>query len=253
MDDPSKNSRYSIAHARRNIAALEKAIVQFHASNAYARVTEVEDEGTTDVHKFKLVKPLPEELSGIAFDVVNSLRSSLDQIGYSIGIAVGTRGKKSHFPFGNTLANVQSLIGRGSKDLPQAIFDFMVAFKPYQGGNNTLWAINALANSQKHETVIPVGTFIAAIHVPFITFPAGAKEFLWPPRWDLEKNEMILARVARGAEANLYGNITTFIAIGKIDVLGTQEIVGFLNDAANMVESMIDAIESEARRLAIFK
>src|SRR5260370_14306351 len=136
MSDPFASSRYSIEHAKRRITELEGEVVAFWNSNPYSNAVEQNADGTEDFHKIKLVKPMPISLPGIAFDAINSLRSALDQSGYSVGIAAKTKGKNSHFPFGDSIAEVQSRIGSSSKDIPKDIFDLMVSFKPYKAGND---------------------------------------------------------------------------------------------------------------------
>ena len=136
MADPLHDSRYSVEHAKRRIRELEGEITVFNKTNPCARVLERDPNTTEYVHKIKLVKPLPVALSGIAFDVVTNLRSALDQAGFAIAVAAGKKGKDAHFPFGDTLAEVQSRAGRRSKDIPKEIFDVMVSAKPHKGGND---------------------------------------------------------------------------------------------------------------------
>ena len=160
MVDALQSPRYSIQHAKRRIADFKSEVATFYATKPYAHIRELNADRTEYTLKVKLTKPLPGGLAGNAFDALNGLRSALDQLGYAIATCIDpTKGGYAHFPFGSNLQNVQSLKKRGSKDLPQEVFDLMVAYKPYKGGNDLLWALNKLENSQKHEVVIPFAMY----------------------------------------------------------------------------------------------
>jgi hypothetical protein len=115
MSDPFFSCKYTLAHARRHMASLKSELDVLYASDPFKRVVEQVPGSDFDLHKIRLEKPLPEPLSGITFDTLNNLRSSLDQACHAIGKANGTNGNKSHFPFGDTPAEVESrFIARSS-------------------------------------------------------------------------------------------------------------------------------------------
>jgi hypothetical protein len=77
---------------------------------------------TTFVDKVVLVKPLPEEISDVAFDAVNNLRASLDQAGYAVSVAAGGKGKDTYFPFGATAMDVASKAACAQRKFQQICF-----------------------------------------------------------------------------------------------------------------------------------
>ncbi len=253
MKSPLHSSKYCVAHAKRHIEQLKTEIDTYFKSEPYKQVIGFDASGPDDIHKLKLVKAMPEPLSGIAFDAVSSLRAALDQAAHTIGLASGANGKKSAFPFGDTLPEVQSRSkgNGGSKDIPQDLFHLMVYFKPYKDGNIHLWGLNKLCNSHKHEIVIPMAIYTGGGSIKHAYF-SSVKSFSFPPRWDSEKQEMILAVVPHRAPTNFDMSVSTFVAIGKIDGIIGKPAIDVLGKIAKTVEAIVDALETKGVDIGIF-
>ena len=245
------SSWYSIEHAKRHIRNLETEVSIFFSTNPYSFVTESNADGTEDIHKIKLTKPMPAGLSGITFDAINNLRSSLDQAGYAVAVATGRSGKNAHFPFGDTAADVNACEKRRSKHLPKQIFDLMVSFKPYRGGNDLLWAMNKLCNSQKHELIIPVATYTGNMDLLIGRIETGSKPFTFPPRWNSAKNEMVIAQVPYGSECKFDFQYQVFIAFNDVECILGQPVIPILNKMLGIVDGIVMALEAEAKRIDI--
>ncbi len=250
MSDAFESSRYRIKHAKGHITKLEGEIRGWVASNPYARVIESNADGTKDIHKMKLVKPLPDPLDGIAFDIVSNLRSALDLAGYATAKAAGGSTRKAKFPFGLNIIEVKSRATNGSKDVPKEIFDVMVSRQPYKGGNDLLWALNELCNTNKHEVVVgmPLSTTVSNMQFGGDVMIDSLE---WPPRWDAAKNEMIIVTVPHGHNPHYKLNFTGFVAIGDVDAIRGQPALGVLNGMLTEVQNSLTAIEAEALRLGI--
>jgi hypothetical protein len=257
MADLLQDARYALAHAKRRAAEFQGEVAAFLNSNPYAKVIEQNADGTEDLYKIKLVKPMPIGLRGVAFDTVNSLRAALDQAGFAAARAAGNDGRDTHFPFRENISEMQGTIkqharGEGrSKDIPAEIFAVMVAFQPYKGGNDLLWALNKLCNTQKHEIVVPMALRNAGGVVNRVIVEGGPAAFGIPAQWDSAKQEMILVRVARGVPRSVDIQVDTFIAIGKVDGVEGQPAIGILNGLTGVVERITSAIEAEATRIGL--
>lgn len=254
MSDPLESAKYTLAHAKRHIKNFDALHRGFIHSDPYATVVEF-GFPNIDIHKIKLVKPMPEPLAGVAFDTLNSLRAVLDQSTFAIAVAAGTNGKKAHFPFGDTLSEVEDRRKAprgGSHQLPKEIFDFIVTLKPYKGGNNFLWAVNKLCNSNKHEVIVPVAIFAGGGSIDHARID-GALEFNFPPIWDGTKNEMVLAVVKRGSKPDYDLKVATFIAFANVDGIRNKPALNILSNMAIAVERAVVGLEAEARRLGLFK
>ncbi len=253
MTDPLHSSKYSLAHAKRHVENLKAELDGFFQSNPYTRVIEF-GFPNIDLHKVCLVKPMPKFISGTAFDAINSLRAALDQATFATAIATGASGKKAHFPFGDNAAEVaeRHVPPRGgSKQVPKEIFDLVASFKPYKGGDDTLWAVNKLCNSHKHEVIIPTALFVGGgsfdAHFDFL------REFTFPPVWDSAKNEMVLAVVPHGAKPNYQLKVATFVAFSDIADFKRRPALDVLFAMASLVERILVEIESKAIAIGIFK
>ena len=75
--DPFASPKRRVARAKRHIANLNARIDKFFKKHPYAQVTEKEADGATDLHKIKLLKPLPNSMSDLASDIIEDLRSAL--------------------------------------------------------------------------------------------------------------------------------------------------------------------------------
>lgn len=251
MSDPFHHSKYSIEHAERRIIEFEREASAFHKTNPCERVIERDLDTLEDVHKIKLVKPMPIALPGIAFDAVNNLRSALDQAGYAVALAIGNTGKQAKFPFGLDITEVKSRANRQSRDIPKEIFDMMVLCEPYKGGNDLLWVLNELCNTNKHEIILPIAMGTGTHN---IVVRAGEGPFsLTYPKWNRTKNELEFARVVQGGTFTGEFKFAFFVAFGDIDVVAGQSATGVLNNLFGTVKRILMAIEAEASRIGLFK
>jgi hypothetical protein len=251
--DPFLSSKYSIKHAQRRLAELELEIIAFNKSSPYTRFTELNEDGTQETHIVKLTTPLPESLSGIVFDAINSLRAALDQAGRTVAIASGSRGKRAKFPFGATETEARSRRANSksqSIQVPAKIFDLMMAFKPYKGGDDLLWILNEICNSHKHEMIIPIGMGQggSAVTVNYLKF-FGPLNI--PPVWDRTKNQMELFRTEPGCENDYNFRLEIFVAFANVPIIDGESAHGVLSAMISKVNSIIMAIEAEARRMRL--
>lgn len=247
-----RSSRDCIEHAQYRINELEAACLSFANTSPYVHVVDINADGTQDSHKIKLAKPLPRKISMIAFEILVILRSALDQAGHAVAKATHKRGRHAKFPFGDSLPNVRSLHARGSRDLPNEIFDLMTASGPYPGGNDILWAINHLANTNKHEIIVPSVVTIGAFSTESVKVPGRLISLRIPPKWDSANDEMELVVVARGEHVEYNCKFGMFIALADIDFLKRTPAQAALLQMKDIVNSLVVAIEAEARRLGIF-
>lgn len=258
MGDHLFNSRYSVGHAKRRIAELERTLDAFDQGKPYAMFSELDADTSEICYKVRLTKSLPIELNGIIFDVVSNLRASLDHAGYAVATADGRSGAHAHFPFGQDIEDIQfrsDKKGGRSRQIRKEIFNLMVAFKPYKGGNQPLLALNELCNTHKHEVVLP--TLISSTSYEIQNLGGGQPMSggfkLFCGVWDRAKNEMEFARTIIGFELKGDFKFTLNVVVGNIDIIEGEPIIGVLNTITGEVERVLMAIEAEAIRIGIFK
>jgi len=203
------------------------------------------------VHKIKLTQPLPVSVADITGDIVINLRSALDNAGYEVAVASGVvNPKNSAFPFAGSVDKMANALGR-SKDIPQQIQSLFCGFQPYPGGDDLLWALNEICNTDKHKMLIPVGHAIFPTHqaahcVGYMSIPE-------PHVWDSRKNEMELITIGPGTKFDYEFNFRIFVAFGEIKVVEGKEVLRILYRMGCKIQSLLMAIELESRRLGFIK
>jgi len=250
MSDPFESSRQKIARAEKHFVELQQEIDGFGYENPYERVTELHPEKPGHIlEKIRMTKPIPPSIADKTADVAISLRSVLDNAGYTLALAAGVKDPKHcAFPFAGDITKMGNNLGR-SKDIPEKIHPLFCGFQPYKGGNDLLWALNEIANTDKHKMVIPIGQALR----PYGTNVRGTGFFSMPQPhvWDRAKNEMVLIELGPGATFNYDFQFTFFIAFHDIEIVDGQPVVRTLHKIGEIVLRILNAIEAEARRLKI--
>jgi hypothetical protein len=252
MTDPFESSRRKFARAEKHFADLQGEIHAFNETDPYERIAEPHpDRPTHVVEKFRMTREIPASIADKTADIIISLRSALDNAGYAIALAAGVKEPKhSAFPFAGSVANMTNALGR-SKDIPEKIHPLFCGFQPYKGGNDLLWALNEVANTDKHRMIIPIGQSM----VRYGANVKGTGFFSMPnPHvWDRAKNEMVLIELGPGTTYHYDFNFTFFIAFKDIEFIDGQPIVRILNQLGSIVERILTAMEAESKRLGIIK
>ena len=239
------------------MADLESASAAFINSNPYARVVELDVDGATQLHKIKLTQPFPEDISDIASDALDNLRSVLDHAAYGAAVAGGkTTPEYAYFPFSNSAENLANRAKGLCKDIPSDVTALFCRLKPYKGGNNALWALNYVRGANQHALLTPVGSANTTVKIGafrMVASASGSAIFnppMWnPSTWDSKKNEMIIARLDPGSTLNYNFEFTPFIAFGDVEVFANEPVIGVLNHLVREVEDILLGTEAECRRL----
>jgi hypothetical protein len=252
----SRNPFYSpqarLNRANQHIARLHKGIERFVNQRPYKEITELQADGVTEVYKFKITKTLPESCVHAAAEALEALRSVLDQSGYAAAVASGKiTPKRTQFPIGDDPTGLENVIGRKvAKDLPDEILTLFRSFKPYQGGNNLIWALNKLANA-KHTTLLPVTAEIDAMLNINIWIHGDVE--LVRPVFDRAKREIVFARVRPGGQLKYDLTFAFFVALGEIDFIARHQAVAVLRAMSGEVARILKATEATCRNLGFLK
>lgn len=168
MNDPLSSSRQKLARAEKHFADLQREILEFSQQNPYEQVAEPHsDKQGFTVEKVRMTKEIPATIADLTADIAISLRSALDNAGYAIAVAAGVNNPRHcAFPFAGSAAQMANALGR-SKDIPERIQSLFCGFQPYKGGNDLLWALNEVADTDKHKMVIPIGQGLSVMEQAF--------------------------------------------------------------------------------------
>ena len=252
MTDPFYSPKRRIARAKRDLAKLGKRISKFFKKQPYARVVEPDPDSAHQLHKIKLTKSLPEGFTELAYDIIDGLRSALDQTVYPIAVACNTaRPDRVQFPIADTTADFENILNGQCKGLPADILTLLRAFQPYKGGNDVVWALNRIRRQGYHRLLVPVGMASGTTRIHYMHIQASGGEELPPPRWDSEKNEIVFLRANIDTKVDYNLQFTFSISFGEVEGVSGQPVLGFLNAATGEVERIVLAIEAEARRIGL--
>jgi hypothetical protein len=256
MSDTFATSRGKLAWAKDTLFPdLRERIEGWMSLNPYAKVIEPDTKPGWEVHKIKLVTPLPPEIINLVGDVLGNLREVLDNAGYAIAVAANSpKTDCTAFPFASDVSHMSSSIGR-SKDLPPQIQSLFCGFQPYRGGNDLLCALNQLCNAKKHKFgVTPMATVMWR-RSAFARGNGRPFEMPNPHVWDSAKDDMVVLKLGPITVPNATWDydfdFRPFVAIHEIEVINGQPVLGVLHALCGTVESILMAIEAECRRLKI--
>jgi hypothetical protein len=249
------DSRQRIARARAHISNLDRAVKSFILRKPYRHVIEPHTDGIHEVHKLKAKRHnLPRSFTDISTDAIENLRAALDQAVYAIARAHGISDRRTlkdvAFPLSSNATDFQARLKGVCPRFREEILTLLESFKPYQGGNHTLWAISELAKISKHRTLTTVAFRIGTAYTHEIS---GFGNFSIPPQWERTQNEFVLGTAKPNTEVKYRVSFKFNIGLDDISGIAGKPIVGVLNDMAKIGDSIIDALESESCRIGLFK
>ncbi len=144
-----------IERAEYKLAQLYNIMDQFIATSPY----EIRVELHSSMHHLiaRRVKPVPEGLTWELVEAVGHLRSALDKMLVAVVESNGRGTSGVGFPFGGTSKGTSEPFpsGRDLRKLEGRLtpdqLALVIAQRPYPGGDDMLWAINEIANEDKHR------------------------------------------------------------------------------------------------------
>ena len=249
--DAFASPRQRIGRAKFQLRTLVQDGKAFFKRAPYARIVETDPDTGDQLHKVRFTRQIPGKMTAVAVEAIENLRSALDQTGYVTAILSGvTDPKGAYFPIADSEAQLGTdVIGRQRcKDLPPDILTLFCSFKPYKGGNKSLWALNRLCNYSKHRILS------AALHCDhFVTKSPGyiSGGAILMPAWDHEKNEMIFGRVQPGGDFKYDFEFSFYVTFSEVPELVGMPAIPMLHATISDVERILLATETEARKLGL--
>jgi len=159
MRDIFASAKSVLRRADHHITNLQSEIHVFTANKPYAYSVDFDSDSAAYIHKFRFSEDFADDIACLMFDAINNLRATLDQMTYAIvEKTVGDPDLKfTYFPFSDSETNFPGAKGRLKNNIPAEILTRYENFRPYKGGNNTLWSVNRMANIKKHALLIRPG------------------------------------------------------------------------------------------------
>jgi hypothetical protein len=156
----SRPSLAKLNWAAKHIQDLELACRCFLDSNPYE--VGCQDDANAAERTFYLVRAeeIPEHIPLICGDALHNMRCALDFLAYRIVEKAGNvPTRDTCFPIADSAEKYDSAATRRKvSGMPQDVVEAISAFKPYKGGNDTLWQLHRLDARDKHHLLVTVGT-----------------------------------------------------------------------------------------------
>lgn len=247
MADIFDDAREALARAEEHIKNFDSEARRYIESGTSASITETKREGAQEITIVKYAQ-VPVRMASIACDAVNNLRMALDRLGYATATATGKENpEQTYFPFtehDRAFDNPEAM--RRSEDVPHEVMALFRTFKPYKGGNDLLWALNRIANINKHRLLVPVLVDVTTVSIFGVGL--GPASSLTYSNWDRTKRQVEYAVDLSYGEPNEHVRITFDITFDQPDVIRGQPAVRVLGYVAANVRTIIEAAVEVASR-----
>jgi hypothetical protein len=245
--------RAKIERAKQLVREFEEALQSFRGTNPYGVVAENNAQTGDRIYTIKTRTPIPLELPLIAGLAIHQLRSSLDHLAWQLVEANGhTPGKWTYFPISE---NKSKYIASSDKvqGMSAGAIKLIDAAKPYQGGNDALWALHELDNIDKHRFLL-VTAFGAAEPIVRLTKGRfGGSHVVIKIHDGLsearQRDEVVfledgaeIGRVVGCGESEVYTNLDVSfeIAFGEPQVVRGKPVLPFLHQVSHLVGATVD-------------
>jgi hypothetical protein len=161
MSDRLEGVKAKVDRAKLRFDELNAALDAFFRTNPYEVGTRRDPQTRRLIYYLVSVRAVRPEISVIAGEVLQSLRSALDHLAYQL-VLVGT-GQSGpfnyvYFPIFDSAAKYKAGKLGQIKGMRQDAIDAIDAIKPYKGGNDTLWRLHKLNIVDKHRLLVTVGS-----------------------------------------------------------------------------------------------
>lgn len=250
--DRLEGVKTKVERAKHHVNELEAALRAFYKTNPYVGATKRDPQTRKLVYYLVSVRDVPPDISVIAGEVLQSLRSALDHLAYQLVlVGTGQPGPFNHvyFPIFDSASKYEAGKLGQIKGMRQDAIDAIGAIKPYKGGNDVLWRLHKLNNVDKHRLLVTttsqmrsadLGAFVSSqmpllpdgtrpILSAFIKegrmFPAKAGDELFIDVPDAEPNEHLKFRFE--------------VAISEPQILEGEPIRETLHEMTDLVDRLI--------------
>lgn len=226
-------------------------LTDFLRSDFHSVVVEFDPRTGCDLHKCKLQKFPPDELTDLVYEAIEALRSALDHTAYACALLSGVTGKKLErvaFPISRDPEQFESSIASACQEIHPEIVNLFREFSAYPGGNEVLVQLNLIRRQAHHRVIVPVGT-AGEVHPGLGSITATRPEYIPAPIWDGEKHEMVFRADCPSGSFGYNAQVSFDLVFGKVDGVSGRPVWPFLISAAEAVDKVVRDTEVEARRL----
>ncbi len=238
----ASSGRVKIERAKEHIGDLETTSRRFFDGNPYSLFAEPDSELGGYVLRIVEREAAPLRWSAIASDAVHNLRSSLDILWRLAMHGLHPTARNAYFPIYDTAKKCESgFPGEPKRANQKAAVDLLKAAKPYKGGNDALWSLNAIDARNKHEMLTVAVCAFRSLLVkayPSTTIRMRPEDFLSPI-----EDGTIMCHLAGDLPSpmEVQHEFTFEVTFGKGEILEGEPVLPTLHQFANTVDGVVEA------------
>ncbi len=242
MADLYLSAKQKTGRARELIDTLAVEIDAFSATKPWQRTVETDPEGLVQEHTVKLIRLVPDRFGDITKEIAEVLLVALDQAAFAASKAAGSsRLMETCFPIGDSIAVLDKVMAENCKGVPPAIADLIRGLQPFKGGNDLIWALNAIAATESYNLIVPVGNVDDGL--TFINNKTKPRV-----RWDAKRREIQLGIFPIHGTFNREIDIFFSAVFAEIEILAGCPVLPVLKAMTKEVNRVIAVMESETSR-----
>jgi hypothetical protein len=239
MRDDLLDAQANVDWAVTQLPSLDNWISSWLQLNVNVLVENTEPPATHDVIVAIEKDPFPRTFNAEVGAYINAFRSSLDILATALADRYRIpRADQAYFPVARSFAEFCSGNYKGGKfvkSLPSAERIRIETLKPYQGGNDTLWALHYLDIVRKHRRLIDVEVRPSRLSISGLLPGAFAPI---ATGWVPVNEKTVLGLVRKGA-SHYDMEFAAYVLITEASPVAYGQIVPALNNFASLATAII--------------
>lgn len=247
---PLFGPRLKIKRAYEHIDDINRIIASAFSGDVYGFVVEVDAKTGDRILKIRFNGSI-EPLYARVPEAIYQLRSALDQ--FAVALASANRvadTSRIYFPFASDKDKYFSKDTQGKVDgISATAIDLIHKTQPYKGGDNNLYGLSKLANIDKHNWLIPVGTIGSVGAIRNLKITGGSVGLIIGGGNRLDEGIPISNLGASGSfsmesldHSKPNFQITGSVAFGDVEVFKGQSIPATLLKLTKLVDGIVESI-----------
>ncbi len=148
--------------ASAHIDELQRRIGEFFNTDPIRVLTKRNATDTGIVYYVSHIDPSPPMLAAVVGDAIQCMVTALDHVAWHICCSETngnpTSPSKIYFPVADNAADYLKNRARKLPGVSPAVLAAFDAVKPYKGGNDEIWQLHELNRTEKHRTLLTVGS-----------------------------------------------------------------------------------------------
>jgi hypothetical protein len=248
---PLHASYKKIHRANSKLVNLEASINSYLGSNTHSVKTQIEGDRAYVIAR--LEKDIPEDLASEVVELAGHLRSALDKMVVALVRRNGLGTSGIGFPFsgmnnGKPEPFPSDRMEKGiKKKLTPEQWARIAFYEPYPGGKGTLWAVNEIANTDKHrEDLVYVEPKLASAvwGMPQAGFAGQTINVNLPQDQSIvqaqERVRVLMSYVARRPDPNINTCISTRIVFANVPAVQGKDVMVTLKQECLLISAILD-------------